>query len=52
MPQRLSLVALVVDDYDTAIAFYTKMLGFELVEDTYQPEQDKRWVVMRPKGDG
>ncbi|MEO9825469.1 MAG: VOC family protein [Paracoccaceae bacterium] len=52
MSQRLSLVALVVEDYDAAIAFYTEMLGFELVEDTYQPEQDKRWVVVRPKGDG
>lgn len=52
MSQRLSLVALVVDDYDKAIAFYTDVLGFELVEDTYQPEQDKRWVVVRPKGDG
>ena len=52
MPQRLSLVAIVVDDYDAAIAFYTETLGFDLVEDTYQPEQDKRWVVVRPKGDG
>ena len=52
MSQRLSLVAIVVDDYDKAIAFYTEVLGFELVEDTYQPEQDKRWVVVRPKGEG
>lgn len=50
--QNLSLVAIVVRDYDPAIAFYTEKLGFELIEDTYQPEQNKRWVVVRPKGDG
>jgi catechol 2,3-dioxygenase-like lactoylglutathione lyase family enzyme len=43
-------VALVVRDYDEAIAFYTQKLGFTLVEDTYQPEQDKRWVVVAPEG--
>jgi len=43
-------VALVVEDYDEAIAFYTQKLDFELVEDTYQPEQNKRWVVVRPPG--
>jgi catechol 2,3-dioxygenase-like lactoylglutathione lyase family enzyme len=43
-------VALVVRDYDEAIAFYTQKLGFRLVEDTYQPEQDKRWVVVAPPG--
>ena len=52
MPQSLSLVALVVRDFDEAIAFYTETLGFDLVEDSYQPEQDKRWVVVRPKGAG
>jgi catechol 2,3-dioxygenase-like lactoylglutathione lyase family enzyme len=41
-----------VAEYDPAIAYYTETLGFELVDDTYQPEQDKRWVVVRPKGDG
>jgi catechol 2,3-dioxygenase-like lactoylglutathione lyase family enzyme len=41
-------VALVVRDYDEAIAFYTRKLGFTLVEDTYQPEHDKRWVVVAP----
>lgn len=50
MKQRISNIALVVRDYDEAIAFYRDILGFELVEDTYQPEQDKRWVVVRPKG--
>ena len=43
-------VALVVRDYDEAIAFYTQKLGFTLVEDTYQPEQDKRWVVVAAAG--
>src|ERR671914_195759 len=43
-------VALVVRDYDEAIAFYTQKLGFTLVEDAYQPEQDKRWVIVAPAG--
>jgi len=42
----------VVKDYDEAIAFYTEKLDFELIEDTYQPEQDKRWVVVSPPGSG
>lgn len=41
-------IALVVRDYDEAIEFYTEVLNFTLVEDTYQPEQDKRWVVVAP----
>lgn len=52
MTQALHLVSVLVEDYDDAIRFYTVTLGFELVEDTYQPEQDKRWVVVRPKGHG
>jgi catechol 2,3-dioxygenase-like lactoylglutathione lyase family enzyme len=48
--QSIAHVALVVRDYDEAIDFYTKKLHFELVEDTYQPEQDKRWVVVAPPG--
>lgn len=52
MTQRLAHTALVVQDYDEAIAFYVDVLGFDLVEDTYQPEQDKRWAVVRPKGEG
>ncbi len=48
MQQTLGLIALVVRDYDEAIAFYTKKLHFTLIEDTYQPEQDKRWVVVSP----
>ena len=50
MKQSLVHVALVVRDYDEAIAFYTQKLNFELIEDTYQPEQDKRWVVVSPPG--
>ena len=50
MTQSLGLVSLVVQDYDAAIGFYVDTLGFELAEDIYQPEQDKRWVVVRPKG--
>lgn len=43
-------IALVVRDYDEAIAFYTGKLGFQLLEDTFQPEQNKRWVVVAPPG--
>jgi catechol 2,3-dioxygenase-like lactoylglutathione lyase family enzyme len=50
MKQQIVHVALVVADYDEAIAFYTQTLGFTLVDDTYQPEQDKRWVVVAPPG--
>jgi catechol 2,3-dioxygenase-like lactoylglutathione lyase family enzyme len=50
MKQSLVHVALVVRDYDEAVAFYTQKLRFTLVEDTYQPEQDKRWVVVAPPG--
>jgi catechol 2,3-dioxygenase-like lactoylglutathione lyase family enzyme len=49
--QSILHVALVVKDYDDAIDFYCKKLKFTLVEDTYQPEQDKRWVVVSPPGD-
>ena len=48
MKHSIAHVALVVRDYDEAIAFYTQKLGFTLIEDTYQPEQDKRWVVVAP----
>ncbi|QTN34495.1 VOC family protein [Cognatishimia activa] len=50
--QTLAHISLVVRDYDEAIAFYVDVLGFELVEDSCQPEQDKRWVVVRPNGGG
>jgi len=48
--QRLAAIALVVDDYDRAIAYYTQVLGFRLVEDTPQGP-DKRWVTVAPPGD-
>lgn len=50
MKQSIVHVALVIKDYDEAIEFYTKKLHFTLVEDTYQSEQDKRWVVVSPPG--
>jgi catechol 2,3-dioxygenase-like lactoylglutathione lyase family enzyme len=50
MRQSIVHIALVVKDYDEAIEFYTKKLHFTLIEDTYQPEQDKRWVVISPPG--
>ena len=50
MKQSIIHIALVVKDYDDAIEFYTKKLNFTLLEDTYQPEQDKRWVVIAPAG--
>ena len=50
MKQSIVHIALVVRDYDEAIEFYTNKLNFELIEDTYQPEQDKRWVVVAPPG--
>ena len=48
MKQSIVHVAFVVRDYDEAIAWFTEMLDFTLVEDTYQPEQDKRWVIVAP----
>ena len=50
MKQSIVHIALVVRDYDEAIAFYVGKLGFELLDDTYQPAQDKRWVVVAPPG--
>ncbi len=50
MKQSLLHVAFIVNDYDEAIEFFTQKLHFTLVEDTYQPKQDKRWVVVSPPG--
>ncbi|WP_392341017.1 VOC family protein [Moritella marina] len=50
MKQSIVHIALVVKDYDEAIDFYVGKLKFELIEDTYQAEQDKRWVVVSPPG--
>jgi catechol 2,3-dioxygenase-like lactoylglutathione lyase family enzyme len=50
---HIDLVALIVDEYDPAIAFFTGVLGFELVEDSPSTTTDgrpKRWVVVRPPG--
>lgn len=47
--QRLALIALLVRDYDEALAFYVGRLGFTCVEDTPQGA-DKRWVVVQPPG--
>ena len=52
MPQHLSAIALLVMDYDEAIAYYTNKLGFDLVEDTdlSATQPGKRWVRVRPPG--
>jgi catechol 2,3-dioxygenase-like lactoylglutathione lyase family enzyme len=50
MKQSIVHVALVVKDYDEAIRFYTEKLKFTVIEDKYQPEQDKRWVLIAPPG--
>jgi catechol 2,3-dioxygenase-like lactoylglutathione lyase family enzyme len=50
MKQYLGLTAIVVRDYDEAIEFYTGTLGFDLVEDTFLPQEGKRWVVVAPAG--
>jgi catechol 2,3-dioxygenase-like lactoylglutathione lyase family enzyme len=50
MIQSIVHIALVVKDYDEAIEFYTKKLNFQLIEDTYQEQQNKRWVVVSPHG--
>jgi catechol 2,3-dioxygenase-like lactoylglutathione lyase family enzyme len=50
---RLERIAVVVDDYDEAIEFFTSVLGFDLVEDSPSLTNDgrpKRWVVVRPPG--
>lgn len=49
MKQRIAHIALVVNDYDEAIAFYTQKLHFDLIEDTILSET-KRWVLVAPKG--
>ena len=49
MKQGLAHIALVVADYDEAIAFYTKQLNFTLIEDTVISET-KRWVLVAPPG--
>ena len=48
MKQSIVHIGLVVKDYDEAIEFYTQKLSFDLLEDIYMPEHDKRWVLVRP----
>jgi catechol 2,3-dioxygenase-like lactoylglutathione lyase family enzyme len=50
MKQSIGHISVVVRDYDEAIAFYVKTLGFTLIEDTYIASQDKRWVIVAPPG--
>ncbi len=50
MQQSIAHIALVVRDYDEALDFYVGKLGFRIVEDTFRPEQNKRWVVIAPPG--
>jgi len=50
MNQSIVYVSLIVRDYDEAIEYYTKKLNFSLIEDTYIPEQNKRWVLVAPPG--
>ena len=50
MRQSIATVALVVRDYDEALAFYVGTLGFRLIEDIPIPAQDKRWVTVAPPG--
>jgi len=50
LKQSIVHIALLVKEYDEAIKFYTEKLSFDLIEDIYQPEQDKRWVVVSPPG--
>ena len=52
MNRRIGYIALVVRDYDEALAFYVDKLGFVLIEDTYIAAQDKRWVLVGPSAAG
>jgi catechol 2,3-dioxygenase-like lactoylglutathione lyase family enzyme len=48
--KSIGYVAVVVKDYDEAIKFYVETLGFSLIEDTFIPAQNKRWVLVAPPG--
>ena len=50
MKQSIGLVSLVVPEYEEALAFYVGILGFTVIEDSFVPEQNKRWVVVAPPG--
>jgi catechol 2,3-dioxygenase-like lactoylglutathione lyase family enzyme len=49
MKQSIAQFALVVNDYDESISFYTRQLNFDLIEDT-KLSDTKRWVIIRPPG--
>ena len=49
MKQYIAHITVVVDDYDEALKYYTQKLNFDLIEDTAL-SNDKRWVLVRPKG--
>ncbi len=51
MNQQIAHIALVIDDYDKAIAYYTEILNFKLIEDTMLSPA-KRWVLIAPRGTG
>lgn len=51
MKQHLAHISLVVRDYDEAIEFFVGLLNFRLVEDTFWPDEDKRWVLVAPPGE-
>ncbi len=48
MQQKIAHIAILVREYDEALSFYINKLGFQLIEDRAQPEQNKRWVVIAP----
>ena len=48
MKQEIVHIALLVKDYDEAIEFFTSKLNFDLIQDIYQPEEDKRWIIISP----
>jgi catechol 2,3-dioxygenase-like lactoylglutathione lyase family enzyme len=50
VPRRIATIALIVRDYDEAIAWYSAMLGFEVVEDA-RLDDDKRWVTLAPEAE-
>lgn len=50
MKQAIVHISLLVKDYDEAIDFYVNKLNFDLLEDLYLPEENKRWVVVAPPG--
>ena len=52
MKQFIAHVSLIVREYDEAIEWFTSRLGFELIEDSYLADHDKRWVLVAPPGSG